>query len=711
MKNLFSFKLYFQGLRKIRTAGAAMAIVITVLNAVFPILAGMGRKDIGAIDVVPEIDTILFAPCGWLLVLFAPLLVYNMFSYLNERRSADFFHALPQKRACVYISFMFAIFTWILGVLGLTALVNAILWRTLTYYALNAGAVAMTFFGFLILALAMSGFMALSMTLTGTATANWLVFLLFSLFIRICGIFFLNGFQSMVPMFSPDHSWLRIFDWKFFLPISLLLNLLQYNFGLQYPLEEQCWTFVYWFAVAVVLWTVSAVAYCRRRSESATKSAPNRLMQHIYRIGVTLPFLLYGAYDLIFGRKYLYPYHGRSGSGSLLILIGFLVWVIFELLTTKKVKNGLKTLPLFLLTAILAAGGIGSLYAAKGIFYATTPKRDAIKGATVDVSFHSSLSAWETVLFSEVEITDPEILDQVYEALEETKVYWQTPLEEREDIYKDSLYTDKVDHPYFNKVTLTLRSGRKVTYNFSSSYDIFKIFDESEEYRARRLNALDFDLESVHCNYASGNDMHIWEAFKADFEALDDEQKLKYLQWNEGRTGAIRVRGVYEKQHFVEYFSVNKEYMPNAYLLYIKCYLENQADSLEDLRSAADRIAEESFENAVYVRMRINKANGVNGANGGIDCYKPELINAFLQSLVIDSHLLDAQKAAKQEIYRFELSVIWMENKHELEGGLPDEDAYKYNDSVNISMYLTFSDDDIALYRQLIASGGTMPIS
>jgi ABC-2 type transport system permease protein len=221
MKNIFSFKLYLQGLRKVRTAGVAMAIVITVSNALFPVLNMISSgRDLGEFDRAPEIDSILFAPFGWLVILFAPLLVYNMFSYLNERKSSDFFHALPQKRICIYISFMFAVFTWIVGVLVLTTIVNMLLWVTLTIYVLNATAVVMTFLGFLILGLAMAGFMALAMMLTGTATANWLVFLLFFLFVPVCGEFFLSRFQTMVPMFNSDCSWLRIFEVEFFLPLS-----------------------------------------------------------------------------------------------------------------------------------------------------------------------------------------------------------------------------------------------------------------------------------------------------------------------------------------------------------------------------------------------------------------------------------------------------------------------------------------------------------
>ena len=294
MKKLFSGKLYLQGLRKVRTAGIAMAVVITVLNAWIPIqcmISGRGTD----VNHVTDVEAGMFAPFGFLLMLFAPLLVYNMFSYLNERKSSDFFHALPQKRICIYISFMSAVLTWIVSVLCLTSLVNTVLWSMADGYVLSYGGALLTLVGFLILALVTAGFMALAMTLTGTAVANCLVFVLFFLFIRACGMFFMYGFAEVAPMFHVGSSLLSIFEIQFFLPVGLVAQI----FDGDTALFHNPWFFIYWTVVAVVLLVLSAWTYCRRRSESATKSAPNRFMQNIYRIGVTFPFLMMGVFLVI----------------------------------------------------------------------------------------------------------------------------------------------------------------------------------------------------------------------------------------------------------------------------------------------------------------------------------------------------------------------------------------------------------------------------
>ena len=163
MKNIFSFQLYLQGLRKIRVAGIAMAVSLIALNTWCPLELIMSQSAVGF---PPDVGT--FAPFGYLLVLFAPLLVYNMFSYLNDRTGSDFFHALPQKRICIYISFMSAVFTWIVATLFVSTLVNAILWTVSgIYIGAPLKAALITPLNFLLLAAVSAGFMALAMTLTG----------------------------------------------------------------------------------------------------------------------------------------------------------------------------------------------------------------------------------------------------------------------------------------------------------------------------------------------------------------------------------------------------------------------------------------------------------------------------------------------------------------------------------------------------------------
>ena len=89
MKNtLFSVKLYLQGLKKVRAVGIAAAICVIVLNAILPVISfienSMAWPDMRENEII-ERDYYFFSPFGLLVIIFAPLMIYSMFSYLNER--------------------------------------------------------------------------------------------------------------------------------------------------------------------------------------------------------------------------------------------------------------------------------------------------------------------------------------------------------------------------------------------------------------------------------------------------------------------------------------------------------------------------------------------------------------------------------------------------------------------------------------------------
>ena len=67
MKNIFSSKLYLQGLRKVRTLGVAMAIVMIALNAWIPLThINKSPSIINGIISIKSVEAGPFAPFGLL---------------------------------------------------------------------------------------------------------------------------------------------------------------------------------------------------------------------------------------------------------------------------------------------------------------------------------------------------------------------------------------------------------------------------------------------------------------------------------------------------------------------------------------------------------------------------------------------------------------------------------------------------------------------
>ncbi len=663
MKDIFSPKLYLQGLRKVRTLGIAMAIVMIALNAWIPLthMTDHTHRIDGTIEIA-YVEAGQFAPYGLLLLIFAPLLVYNMFSYLNERKASDFFHALPQKRICVYISFMSAILTWIVSVLLLSTVINSVLWSAAQYYALTVDTVILTMLGFFILALVLVGFMALAMMLTGTAVSNCLVFLLFFLFIRAFGMFFLYGLESLTPMFNSMYSILGIFEWAFFLPIGLFIKVV--DGGSTHGAFGNAGMLIYWFTVALLLLIGSAIAYCLRKSENATKSAPNRIMQNIYRIGVTFPFMMLGAFLFITQQDFY--------SCLLCMLVGFLVWVIFELLTTKKIKNVLRSLPLVLIPVLMTVCFAVSLYATSNSIQKNTPDRDKIVGAKIDVAY-GRLNLVNAVL-AVTESQSPEMLDLVYQAIEDTKACKDMTWEER----------SKQGYVYRETVIVRLKSGRKVAYNLTTKTDLYEAFRTSVNIREKIILGI-FSEDNVYSIYEMEMPQtvyeEIWNAMKTDFEALSDEKKDEYLALSlANRKGmAFYVKGSYQDMGFNQMFCINSTHTPTAMNLVLQYHEKNKAGTLEKLRAFKDQVFQYTKTN--YVFMEIYSYVDDNSWN--VLTYDLKVIQEFLRTLPIDEHLTDYQNG--KNLYRVTFT------------SRPDISQAKTEGA----FVLTLSEEDIQRYKEI----------
>ena len=615
---------------------------------------------------------------------FAPLLVYNMFSYLNDRRGSDFFHSLPQKRICVYISFMSAILTWIVSVLCVTSIVNTLLWAMADGYILSLKAVMLTLLGFLILALVMMGFMALSMTLTGTAVANCLVFLLFFLFIRACGMFFLFGFANMTDMFDVTNSGLRFFDWEFFLPVGLLVQI----FGGDAEAFRSVGFFLYWIAVAIALFAVSAVTYCRRKSESATKSAPNRFMQNLYRIGVTFPFLMMGVYlAVVESDLYLF---------MLCAFVAFLVWVIFELMTTKKIKNVIRSLPLLVIPAVMAAGYGASIVLARNVFYASVPEREDIVSARINFA-DGTVGSLDDAILSRLDIEDSDVLDRVAEAIEQT-------VEAR-----DWDWGERHEHgyTYSERFTLTLRSGRKVTYRLRTNIDLYEIFIASKAFQEHNFTMYEGGLESVSgLKLTDAQHLDVWEALKQDYYAMDVSTRVEYMHLNgyyDDSALILTIYGNYQGQRFYQRYMLHPKYTPTAMSLCMQYYGSN--DVIGRMQYVKDQILALEKKSVSYATLQVESL--AYGNDFSLTCHNFNRIRLFINYLTVDSHLTDFENT--ENVYRLYISVdSWQLAEKDMAEVEPKATA-PY-DHFSEEIYLTLSEEDIQRLREFVGYP-TEPIS
>ena len=408
MKNkIISYRLWLEGLRRVRIPGfialgfiAISAILVPAAHFVEAHLA----YDVSLSDRIITTETAVHPALVLLPFIVAPAMAFTLFSFLNKRRSSDFFHALPYTRTCVFASFSLSIVTWLCFIAVATSI-------------LNLGAYAV--FGFrgalppllkvlpqvVIGAILAGASVTLAMTLTGTFFSNLTVSALILYFPKICALLFATGVTGAV----------QIVPLKYF-PV---LRYLRYNLASSVPslttdpvsTNEVVTAIVYSAVLTAVYYVLACVAFSKRKSETAERSAPNRALQTVFRIAVTMVICMPVCTVLLF--------NVTDESYVVLIPVLFLytvaltVWVLWELITTKRWINVLKSLPYLGIVVLLNVAVILGMHAAKNAILNFTPAPEEIKSVTVFADGqYNYLSTYDMVEYAEIKKGDRVVTDE-----------------------------------------------------------------------------------------------------------------------------------------------------------------------------------------------------------------------------------------------------------------------------------------------------------
>ena len=421
----FSLPLYWQGIKKLRIPGIAMAITVIGLNLILPITTaasdrareanylnylagntgGWGGYEVPSMRVVDSFNE--FAPVTLALLVFAPLLAFLMFSYLNDRGKSDFYHSIPQTRLCAYISFSAAMATWVSAVLLATTAINLVIWSTAVYHTMMVGEILSVMACVLLGSLFTMAVAAVAMTLSGTTVSNLFVAALVLLAAPFVYWEYLQAMYDIVPVFNVEESWTRLLLLETYYPFSLFSAVLSGSSRYSKIIFDGG-VIAYTIALTLGLWVGGGALYHFRRSEMANQSAPNRTLQHIYRCAITLPLLLWPILDGI--------QNGFDESHLWVIFLALLLYIIYELSTVKRIKPMLRSLPLFGALIVACVAIYGSMYLVHFAVEADVPGRSQVKTVAVDpAQLRLDSDLFET---SDMAISDERAIALVMEALE-----------------------------------------------------------------------------------------------------------------------------------------------------------------------------------------------------------------------------------------------------------------------------------------------------
>lgn len=432
-KKRFDAGLFCEAFRQIRMPGILFTVIFTLEAILIPLSTVINRMNsdfyqthqAGVQSVTGySAHPILLAA----VYLAAPVLMLNLFGFLRSRSASDVYHAVPQTRLCLFISFFSAGALWLLLMIGVSTLASccmhaafpeifSVVWGSVISYMLNMTAAA----------LLCGAVTALAMTVTGTLFNNLLVAAMLLFLPRFILMVFMGAVAGELPMVA-YRNLPFLLTYRCNIPAGLVLSVftivMPRAYVGQFATAEMLTdpgAMVYTLLLALLYTAAAAALFVRRKSESAGRSSPSRWMQSVYRILVTMT-LCVGICALLFG--------DRNSLGSdwfgyfVLYIIAAVIYFLYELLTTKKWANLLRALPGL---GIVAALNIACLLAMQGLYTLElryTPDAEEIRQVSVvpDVALYgASIRLDEAVLAqtSRIKLEDPEVLRLIADSLKQ----------------------------------------------------------------------------------------------------------------------------------------------------------------------------------------------------------------------------------------------------------------------------------------------------
>ncbi|GEM_PF-2014408 len=555
---VFSFAVYREGLKKIRVTGIAVSILVLVINAIVPlvhILAEGSRKTIGVVNFSVPMLIILFA---------APLFIFNMYGFLNNRSEADFYHALPQKRICVYLSLTAAVLTWMWGIILASTALTALMWALDPHAVLSLSCLYLVPMAYMLMTLFIAGVMTVAMMLTGTTVTNWALALLILTLVRIVGLLYTTSLEYAVWMFklsgsvgeflSPEFSVL----YKWFV---CMINSSVDEFYTAVPM------LIYTFVVSVLLLAAGGWLYHIRKSEMAGQSAPGRRLHHLFRNLFVLPFALLLTNAML--GQWCADREFDVSADVILTVLMLLVCLLYELITTKSWKRMLKAVPKLWTVAVVCIVFVGSILGIKAYVLSSVPNKTDVDAVVILDNFYMSWDpTYESLITKKIALQSDEVNALVADKLAQAA-----------DAIKSG---DNDEGMYSVTLDVVLKNGKKqgrcIGLSQEEYFDLLNRVNNSAAYHEKYV-MIPPENEVSTCSLLMGrygytyqlSDKYkaVYNAFAKEYAALSDEAKINvktaYDMKDDTEDNAlfISVTGAYNGKLYTSHYYVGND-MPQT---------------------------------------------------------------------------------------------------------------------------------------------------
>ena len=475
-KMTFSLKMLWEGFRQCKMIGIFAAVIIVLGAVLAPVAQVIGMSG------SPYHTKIVYEawsanPVMLLVLVAAPLMTLILFHFLDSRAASDLYHALPHKRITLYLSYAGAVLTWVVLLLVLGTLASLITCSfTHNYIALLKDSLLPFAVSLFCISFLMISGILVSMSITGTVFTNILFSGILLFLPRFCAYALQKSVQNALPFLSETSGtgFFRNANNLLFSGVGGALGLIEDgSFSVESILSPGWQPLLYTFLLGAVYFLIAAFLFNRRRSEAAGQSAPSRLLQHIYRIVVTMTICIF-IVCILYMDLVDHTAHDNWFMYLILYLAAALVYFAYELITTRKWHNLLTALPGLGVVALLNVGILLGLHMVQNHIVAQRPAMQEIESVSfcntdgneyVPSSSYLSYQDYVNLECRDIEITDPTAITLVSYYLDENLKTWEESASAYEKKYCTSVSDTYEAYAESDESALTNRNDVYYAYN------------------------------------------------------------------------------------------------------------------------------------------------------------------------------------------------------------------------------------------------------
>lgn len=415
---IFDRSLYIEALRQLRTIGVVSGVLFLLQSVLVPLYTFViGNGQSWTSEEIIELPFVGVAPLLVLIALLMPVMANILFSFINHRNASDFYHSLPVRRETMFITYLAAIFTWCLGLFIVPAVLEYVFFLPMSFVKLDMSLAGYMFVDTMVIGLLLTSVVVIAKCVTGTR---------FGTFAVICMILFLprlylTYIQKMVEyihnfvILNNGHNIFWDYSW------NLLLGI--------FESYKEVRSIIYTLVLSLIYFVIAGVLFVKRKSEKAESVSISSRLQLILRL---LPALTFSMLPIYYILSLVYTDEYMTGDEFvifvILYIIAIVIYFLYELLTTRKLRSVVKAAPGLLW---LAAANIAMILFIKcyGDYQAQIcPTAEEITSVSFMFNDHYNygnlfdiLPSYYNEVAADIEFEDDELVEIIAEQLEKTQ--------------------------------------------------------------------------------------------------------------------------------------------------------------------------------------------------------------------------------------------------------------------------------------------------